>query len=772
MNTVSGSLDRLARAARWRCVWITLAQLLPLVVAATAIAWRWHGPGPALAIAALALTGSSAWLALRLHAMGPRWVARRLDARRPELEDSSALLLQPEQGLSRLQRIQRGRINQRVAAIAPGELRADWPLATTLLPAGAALAVLAAVLAWPTALEPDVVDAERPGAAARLDATGARIIESQVRIAPPEYTGLPERMERGLDATAPAGSRLAWSLRFEPEPETAMLQWLDGGSIALQRRGRDWHGELQLEDSRLYRIVTAGSAPLEPRLHRLEALPDHPPRVSVLEPAQNVVYAEPGQGEWPLEFEARDDYGLGPAELVLTLAQGSGELVDFSEVRRPLEGRDMHAANESPRRRYAVAIDLEALGVGPGDDLVARLEVVDNRQPEPQHARSASVVLRWPPPTMGDASGFDGLMQRTMPAYFRSQRQIIIDAEALLAERDALERPAFVARSNDIGADQQLLRLRYGQFMGEEAEGGEAGHDHDHDHGHEHDHDAPSTSGTPAAEPRPRRVVNPLFADHAAHEDDHDGHDHPHEHHEDDGGDHDHATEHGPGSPPAGGFGTDADGVVAQFGHLHDIPEAATLLDPRTRETLRGALRAMWASEGALRLGEPEAALPHAHEALELIQQVRQANRIHLARVGLELPPIDETRRLSGDLEGVTDREDPIQPARAGHAVLATLWAHLNRSIDDALPATSGPYGLDAALAWVVEHQDEVADPLGLAEAIDALQRDPDCAPCRQRLRAHLWPNLPHPAAGVVQRPTGGDSGAHYLRSLGQETDR
>ncbi|TXK62107.1 DUF4175 family protein [Alkalisalibacterium limincola] len=767
MNAVSGPLDRLARAARWRCAWITLAQLLPLVVVATAIAWRWHGPVPALAIASAGLAASAAWLLLRLRGMGPRWVARQLDARRPELEDSSALLLQPKQGLSRLQRIQRGRIDQRVAAIAPGELRAHWPLAATLLPV-AALAVLVAVLAWPTALEPDVVEAGRPDAAARLDASGTRVIASRIRVAPPDYTDLPERMEHGLDATAPTGSGLAWTLRFEPEPESAALQWLDGGSLELQRRGRDWHGELRLEDSRLYRVVTSGGAQVEPRLHRLEALPDHPPRVSVLEPAQNVVYAEAGQAEWPLEFEARDDYGLGAAELVLTLAQGSGELVDFSEVRRPLEGRDMHAANEPPRRRYAVAIDLDAMGVGPGDDLVARLEVVDNRQPEAQHARSASVVLRWPPPTMGDASGFDGLMQRTMPAFFRSQRQIIIDAEALLAEREALDRPVFVARSNDIGADQQLLRLRYGQFMGEEAEGGEAGHDHDH--GHEHDRGAPSsTSDAPASQPRARPVFNPLFADHAAHQDDpdddeHDDHDHDHGP--------DHASQHEDSRPATGGFGTDADALVAQFGHLHDIPEAATLLDPGTRETLRGALRAMWASEGALRLGEPEAALPHAHEALELIQQVRQANRIHLARVGLELPPIDETRRLSGDLEGVTDREDPIQPAHAGEAVLATLWARLDRSIDDTRPTSSDPFGLDAALAWVVEHQDEVADPLGLAEAIDALQRDPDCAPCRQRVRAQLWPNLPHPAAGVVQRPTGGESGAHYLRSLGREEDR
>lgn len=765
MNGASKPLRTLARAARWRCAWITLAQALPPILAAALLLWRWQGPVVALVPAALALIGLAGWLALRVRSMDATWAARQLDARRAELEDSSALLLAPQHGLSRLQGIQRERIMQRVGALPEGTLRADWPVVATALSASAAIALLLAALALPGATGPDAVDARGAHAAPRIDAGETRITQSRIRITPPDYTGLPERSERGLQATAPTGSRLAWSLRFEPEPEMVVLQLLDGGSVELQREGRDWRGGLQLDQSQLYRIVATGGPPVDAGMHRLEAVPDHPPRVSVVEPAQNVVYAGTGQTRWPLEFEARDDHGLGPAELVLTLAQGSGELVDFSEVRQPLEGRDMDAADESTRRRYATSIDLEALGVGPGDDLVARLDVVDNRRPEPQHARSPSVVLRWPPPTMGDAAGFDGLMQRTMPAYFRSQRQIIIDAEALIAERGAIDRGDFVGRSNAIGADQQLLRLRYGQFMGEEAESGEVGHDHDHDH----DTPAPVAESR-APEPERRRASNPLFADSAAHEDDPDHlHDDDHEDHED----HEHGSPQGPGAvEPTSGFGTGAGDVVAQFGHLHDIPEAATLLDPRTRETLRGALRAMWESEGALRLGEPEAALPHAHEALELIQQVRQANRIHLARVGLELPPIDPSRRLGGDLEGVTDRDDPIQSSDDGEAVLSGLWANLAAPIDAPRDATAEAQDLEAALAWVLQHRDAIADPLGLAEAIDALQRDPACAPCRQRLRARLWPNLTPPAAGVIPRPAHGEAGAHYLRGLATGDER
>src|SRR5690606_1994022 len=150
-----------------------------------------------------------------------------------------------------------------------------------------------------------------------------------------------------------------------------------------------------------------------------------------------------------------------------------------------------------------------------------------------------------------------------------------------------------------------------------EAESGEpdAGHaDHDH------------AALAPPAARRPARP-NPLFADDAMHADEHD------------------AGAADDEDAQGGGFG-DAGEVVSQYGHLHDIPEAATLLDPGTREILRGALRAMWDAEGFLRLGEPASALPHEYRALELIKEVQRADRIYLARVGLELPPIDESRRL------------------------------------------------------------------------------------------------------------------------------
>ena len=49
-------------------------------------------------------------------------------------------------------------------------------------------------------------------------------------------------------------------------------------------------------------------------------------------------------------------------------------------------------------------------------------------------------------------SGLEGMTRRIMPAYFASQRQIIINAEALIARRRTLTGDPFVDASNVIGS--------------------------------------------------------------------------------------------------------------------------------------------------------------------------------------------------------------------------------------------------------------------------------------------------------------------------------
>ncbi len=695
-----GVLEGLASAARRRRLAILVALALPLTLAAAAVAWRVAGTG---GLAAALLVATALMLAVIRRStrhLDEAWAARQLDARRADLEDSTNLLLRDPEQLNGLQRLQRSRLEQRLAAAPAPDLRPAWPGRAVALGWALGAAITAAAL-----LVPHPHDAaapfEPPGpAAAPAAASEPQIVERHLDIEPPAYTGLPARSEDTLDAKLPAGSRLRWRLVFEPKPASVELAFHDGSRIALAEAGGVWTAERSLDRSALYRVAVDGEATgIAQPLHRLEVIADRAPAIRVLAPTQAVTLIEARQRQWPLEFEASDDHGLGPARLQVTLAQGGGENVTVTERTIALRGQ-----GDARQQRYSHRLDLAALGLAAGDDVIVRLRLDDNRRPTPNTARSASLILRWPMAGGEETTGMEGIVRQTLPAYFRSQRQVIIDTEALVAERGKLAAERFESRSDAIGVDQRLLRLRYGQFLGEEVEDGPeaAGEEHDHED----------------AEPAPERGTT--------------------------------------------------DSVLKQFGHTHDIPEAATLLDRETRELLRAALGEMWQAELHLRQGQPERALPYEYRALERIKQVQQASRIYLARVGLELPPIDATRRLAGETTGVRSRADPLARATPADAPVAALWQKLDASAptgDDAAAAALRS-DLQALAGWVGERESELPEAIELLAAIDALGNDPACAACRQELRALLWPLLPSPATASGSRALAGASGAAYLEAL------
>ncbi len=173
----------------------------------------------------------------------------------------------------------------------------------------------------------------------------------------------------------------------------------------------------------------------------------------------------------------------------------------------------------------------------------------------------------------------------------------------------------------------------------------------------------------------------------------------------------------------------------------------------------------MWQSELHLRQAAPRQALPYAHRALEFIKQVQQAERIYLQRVGTQLPPIDESRRLGGDRSGLRNRPLPPLAARGGEDVLADAWQSLAAARGQALPAT-----LDALQAWADDNRGRLEDPLAWIAAIDALRQDPSCADCRDELRGLVWAALPRPAGGLV--PRAGDAlSRRYFDALGEAPD-
>jgi hypothetical protein len=727
-----------AACRREQIVVISLA--LPIALAATTLTWRFVGAAPAVVAAAVSLIACAAVAWRRTRAYDGVWLLRRLNAALPALEDSADLVVEPPTtnrslrvddtrggattapARTRLERLQRDRISQRLASSPMPDLRRAWP--------GRTLAVV-----WITALLVGALGVVAPGVFSRLRtsegaapalATATTIREVALTIDAPAYTGVSTQRIGSLDGSAPADSRVAWTIRFDREPSQASLVFHDGSELRLRRDGDAWRGERVLDASVLYRVAVDGAPPVAPaKLHRLDAVPDHAPELIVRAPEKTLSLHTKDQKTWKLAFEASDDYGLGPAELSIALAQGSGEQIEVTEQKVALEGgRDPH------RRSYERKLDLAALGYSEGDDLIVRLSVADNRVPEANVASTASLILRWPPEATGATAGMEGLVQRAMPAYFRSQRQIIIDTEALIAERAGLAEKTFERRSDELGVDQKILRVRYGQFLGEEFEGGA-----------EHappEAKAAAGAGSSAREDGPSDSLKLL----------------PGHHEEEEAGDA--PMGFGQESRASRGIGREGD-VLSEFGHVHDPEEAATLFDPQTKEILRAALNEMWQAELHLRQAEPDRALPYEYKALDYIKQVQQAQRIYLQRVGLDLPQLDETRRLSGDRAGLSDRGPPPPGAEEHDSTIATQWSAL---AGDARP------DLVALEGWVRARQESVPDALGVLAAIDALRRDPQCEHCREELQARLWPLLPAPAAGVVPRATPDAAGAAWLDAL------
>ena len=725
------------RSARLRTVLSAALVTLPPLVALVAVAERLAGAGVATLIGLTGLAAAIGFIAWRARRINRRWLARRLDARRPDMEDSAALLFARRAEISELQRLQRERLRRRIGEAPMPDLRPAWPRRSIAIAVGVSLVVIAALALWPSAVDRDGM---RAAPAAAVVPGVPRLVAWKLRIEPPAYTGLEPRDAEDLDAQAPQGSRLAWTLRFDPQPDAAELAFHDGAALELAQREDGWTTSHTLEASTLYRIIPSGAPaqPLPP-LHRLDAVADQPPAVRVLAPEQSLSTMTAGQRQWALSFEATDDYGVAAdARLHITLAQGTGENITFAESSRGVRG-----SGPPTRRRFDVTLDPMALGIQQGEDLVARLEVRDNRAPRPQTARSPSLILRWTAPPPPDVDGLDALARDVLPAYFRSQRQIIIDAEALLEQQPSLEADRFLARSDALGVDQRVLRLRYGQFMGEEADDGPAPPPID---------DAAPAATTMPIDDRGQEAGASAQADQdtakpgAGVADLHD---------------HDHGD--GPAPREAAAFGS-MEGVLEQYAHLHDLPEAATLLDPRTRETLRRALGEMWQSELHLRQGDPAAALPYAYRALEFIQQVREADRIYLARTGSRLPPIDESRRLGGDREGIGRR--PLPPSAA---------PELGGELEDAWQALADvpgedPLELEPLEHWLERNGGNIDDPLALLAALDAVRNDPGCVSCRERLRAEVWALLARPAPRPSRRAAAeAEAGLRYLDALQPE---
>ncbi|GAB3848756.1 hypothetical protein GCM10028822_12120 [Hymenobacter terrigena] len=457
------------------------------------------------------------------------------------------------------------------------------------------------------------------------------ITETTLLVTPPAYTHLAGFAPAQASFQCPQGARVRWQVRVsgrQPAPELELgaqrwrLQPVAGqpGVFAT---------ELVLNASTLYRLRYAGTVSDD---YAIDMRPDLAPVLRIVTPKPYTLVAALGQRpEVPIRATVHDDYGLSRAELVITVAQGQGEAVKFREVRR-----DLSAGLSGTQANLSNLLNLPKLGLTYGDELYFYLTARDNNG---HTARTDSYLVQWQDTAVADGAIDMGMGVKVAPAYFRSERQIIIDTEKLIAEKPRLDAATVASRANALGFDQQSLRLRYGKFMGEEAEAGigaEAAHSPIAE-----DEDAPAAPTAEAPEP--------------------DAH-------------HDHAAP--PTSPAKASPTAETDALMDPYIHKHDDAETADFLEPAVKAKLRAVLDQMWAAELRLRTGQLREALPYEYRALRLLKQVQQQTRAFVKKAGFSPPPMPEaTLRLTGELAGAAapQRQQTLPAPNPQPAVRAAL---------------------------------------------------------------------------------------------------
>ena len=484
-----GELAARWRRRSWRAAALSAAAVaLPLATGA-ALAARAGAPLWAAGIAAAAaVAGALVWRRCRPGPADPVAMALHLDRARPEAEASCELLLAAPEELPLVARLQRRRVEAALGAVlAEVELPAAPRRRARLLALASLAASLAAWLALPSVEQRAAAGrplAERPASPA---APGPRITEIRTTVTPPAYTGRRERTSAGLDLRAEQGAVVTWRVAIEGAAEPPALVFDEAERLVLDRlAGGVFTARRAAEASHLYRLeapAVAGAGAYA----RFDVVPDLAPVVEIATPPAFVELApETGGGleaRLDVRVEVRDDYGVGPAWLVATVASGFGELVEFRERRLELE----RGATSPDGAVVATSrLDLEALGMKPGVELFFFAEARDRRRPQPNVGRSATHVVRMPGGSGRSSELSVRLPVLRVPELFRSQRQIILDTERLLADEPRITREELRRRAEGLGLDQRALRMRYGGLLGEEfedqaLEGLGAGLVHEHD---------------------------------------------------------------------------------------------------------------------------------------------------------------------------------------------------------------------------------------------------------------------------------------------------
>lgn len=521
----------------------------------------------------------------------PIWKTKDLDVSRfvnnhyPELEESADLLLQNEAELSMLQQLQRNKIENIILRLPqPKEPVKKLYFGLTILLV--ALLICFGISKIPQIKKTDLSSPEAKTSVSLIkENIPAEISDFSATIIPPAYTRKAERKQKQFTINAETGATVNWKIETNITIKKLKLIFNDNETSSLKALNAEhtqWSFSKTINKSGFYQLDLDGK---KSDLYQIEVIPDLPVTIKITKPKQHTTIDIGQPQKFDLSVSLTDDYGIVDAFISATMASGKGEGVSFTEKKLSFNTNFDNKKNVSLNK----LIDLKSLGMKPGDELYFFIKAMDNHG---QSSRSDVYFVSIVDTTelMSLAGMTNGV--NLVPEYFRSERQIIIDTEKLLKEQASLPIATFKTRSNDLGIDQKLLRLRYGQFLGEENET-EIGGDHD-------DHD-------------------------------------------------EHAEHKAEGEK----FG-DVSAIMDKYAHKHDIAEDATFFEPEMKAQLKAVLTEMWNAELRLRTYKPQEALPYEYKALRLLKDLQQKSRAYVAKTTVKVAALKPEKRLSGELDKIT----------------------------------------------------------------------------------------------------------------------
>jgi len=209
------------------------------------------------------------------------------------------------------------------------------------------------------------------------------IADVQITLFPPAYAGLPALSSAGGNIEGLKGSTLRLDATATKDIVKGELILDDGKKLPLKIEGRKLQANLVLFQSQRYRIVVDDAFGFQnsPIAYDLRAKPDGFPTIDLLAPTEDMEVN--GDEILPLEYSARDDFGIGEINLVAKVGEREEKFrLEKDDARRLI-------------LRGQFKWDLGKLALREGEEAIFHLQALDNDTISgPKLGASKSVRLR------------------------------------------------------------------------------------------------------------------------------------------------------------------------------------------------------------------------------------------------------------------------------------------------------------------------------------------------------------------------------------------